>query len=146
MYGPSLRQQGSNRAAASCASFVRNIENAEVRAVGYLLKIRSGGFMLGFPVNATVEAYFETLAQDGVELVVTHIEEVEAETTRGRQLGTAPVLLVDASWDIVDHFLPATVLYAVFKPNKPSDFNPATQCADLGMPLLWKLPTAGSPK
>ena len=68
-----------------------------LRALCFLVRVRSGGFMVAAPLLPQVEAVFqdEDVAEEDKVFACTQ-PEVQMETVRGRVVGQAPVLLVDA--------------------------------------------------
>ena len=81
-----------------------------LRAQCTLIKLRFGGFMIAAPDTEEVAHLLqdqEVELEGGVEATAIHLAEVEMETTRGRLLGTAAILLVDLCWDLANLFIRA---------------------------------------
>lgn len=85
-----------------------------LRASGYVIRLRPGGFMVALPDTAEVASFLQDLeAEGGGEPgVALHSVEVDMETVRGRFLGASPCLLADVAWDLSHHFGRATPLRA----------------------------------
>eukprot|EP00913_Durusdinium_trenchii_P028841 g27043.t1 len=85
-----------------------------LRASGYVIRLRPGGFMVALPDTAEVASFLQDLeAEGGGEPgVALHSVEVDMETVRGRFLGASPCLLADVVWDLSHHFGRATPLRA----------------------------------
>ena len=71
-------------------------------AVGFLVYVRSGGFMVVLPSNELVTQRLASLsAECDAEAPAAYAGEVSLETLRGRLQGEGSVQLVDVSWDLV---------------------------------------------
>ena len=81
------------------------------RALCFLLRVRSGGFMVAAPLLPQVDPFFqeEGLAEED-RLFASTQAEVQMETTRGRAVGQVPVLLVDVPWEYSSFFTRAPAL------------------------------------
>ncbi|CAE7699934.1 unnamed protein product [Symbiodinium sp. CCMP2592] len=80
-------------------------------AVAFLLRVRANGFMFAVPDVPRVREYVEGLTNEEDEpLVLSHREQVQAETVRGRHLGPAHVLLLDMPWAGVEHLVSTQAL------------------------------------
>ena len=76
------------------------------RAFCYLVKIRSGGFMIAAPDVAEVGRFLEEQqGADGQELCAIYQTEALMETNRGRALGEGALLLVDLPWELSRLFI-----------------------------------------
>ena len=71
-----------------------------------LLRVRANGFMVLLPDVDHVRAYVSALVNEFDEaLALTHRDQVQVETVRGRHLGPARVLLADFPWTGVEFFV-----------------------------------------
>ena len=73
-------------------------------AVCHLIYTRLGGFMLSIPDMDQIQDSMANLGEAGGPQAIFGRADVEMVSTRGRDLGTLPVRLVDVPWELVDHF------------------------------------------
>ena len=85
-----------------------------VRVAAFLVKVRSGGFMVALPDLPDVVAFLQDQELElGLEAgAAACVVEVKLENTRGRLLGRASCLLVDLVWELAALFMRASPLRA----------------------------------
>ena len=81
-------------------------DGSGLRALGTLIRVRAGGFMVALPDLGEVAEFLQSLtSEEGAEdLIAMYTTEVEMETIRGRGLQVGPCLLADVLWTFVGHF------------------------------------------
>ena len=81
-------------------------DGSGLRALGTLIRVRAGGFMVALPDLGEVAEFLQSLtSEEGAEdLIAMYTTEVEMETMRGRGLQVGPCLLADVLWASVGHF------------------------------------------
>ena len=80
-------------------------EAAAWRAVAFVVRVRTGGFMVALPVDERVSAALENMmGADGSELALVREVELSAETPRRRPVGILRVLLADVGWEALPAF------------------------------------------
>lgn len=101
-YVETLAEQSGGR--AGLPTLVLVFGGSEVggpqKALGYVLKVRTGGFMALFPRVEELAAFFEE--GDNAAIYAVHAARVRVESARGRGLGELDVLLVDAPWGALE--------------------------------------------
>ena len=77
-----------------------------LRALGTLVRVRTGGFMVALPDLAGVaEVLLSLTTEEGEDdQVATYTTDVYMETVRGRGLPAGPCLLADVPWMFAKHF------------------------------------------
>ena len=70
-----------------------------------LVFVRQGGFMVIMPFDEEVKSIIEVMGSEHEIAPLFHAGQVECETTRGKNMGTFPCLLVDFPWEMVEHFV-----------------------------------------
>lgn len=70
-----------------------------------LVFVRQGGFMVTTPPDEEVKSIIEVMGSEHEIAPLFHAGQVECETTRGKNMGTFPCLLVDFPWEMVEHFV-----------------------------------------
>ena len=79
-----------------------------LRVTAFLVRIRSGGFMVVLPDFVEVTQFLrEQCTSDGSEACAIYPTEVLMETPRGRVLADGPCILVDLVWEMVALFMRA---------------------------------------
>ena len=73
------------------------------RVLVYVLRVRGDGFMVAAPAAEEVVAFFSG-AEVSEIFAVQHVDELQVETTRGRQSGSAAAVLIDVPGSEVGNF------------------------------------------
>lgn len=73
---------------------------------GYLVYVRTGGFMVALPLDDLVNQTLDALSLElGISAPIFHTGQVAVETVRGRRVGEALIQLADLSWEFAVHFV-----------------------------------------
>ena len=107
-YVETLAEQSGGRAGLPTLVLVFGGSEGEgpQKALGYVLKVRTGGFMALFPRVEELAAFFEE--GDNAAIYAVHAARVRVESARGRGLSELDVLLVDAPWGALESFRKST--------------------------------------
>ena len=70
-------------------------------AMGYLVYVRQGGFLVVLPCSEEVRLCLDTHGEEISSAPAYRVGELDIETPRGRPLGREDVDMVDLSWDFI---------------------------------------------
>lgn len=85
-------------------------------AICHVVQVRAHGFMLAIPNSPDVQDFLQSIDAGSMELPEFHGGVVELQSSRGKKIGEADILLVDLPWNYAPFFSrPVNLKTAAFR-------------------------------